>query len=109
VLAVIDKIFIGLVGNDNQVALDGKGSNLFGLSPSEHETAGILRRVVINCPRLRRRELLERVADPLRLAVAVGMRSGRDCVPVIKSAMGVQYGENTSASSPGSSTLWNAA
>ncbi len=51
-LAVVDQVFIGFVGDDDQVALDGEGGNLFGFGAREDQAAGILRRVVVDGARL---------------------------------------------------------
>jgi len=88
--AVINQIFVGLVGNDNQVALDGECRNLLSFRAREHEAAGVLRRVVINGARLGSRKLFKVLRMPLRRAVLVGTRSGRACAPVIRSPIGVQ-------------------
>jgi hypothetical protein len=44
---IIDKIFVGLVGDDDKIALDGKRSHFFGLDTRKDQTAGILRCVVV--------------------------------------------------------------
>jgi hypothetical protein len=72
-LAVIDQIFVGLVGNDDQIALDGEGGNFLGLGAREDQAAGILRRVVVDGARLCGVENWASVLRmPLRRAVLVG-------------------------------------
>ncbi len=63
VFAVVDEVFVGFVGDDDQIAFDGEGCHFFSFGAGEDEAAGILRRVVVDGACLRRRKLLERLAD----------------------------------------------
>ena len=62
-LPVIDQILVGLVGNDDQIALNGERGNLFRLGAHKDYAARILRGVVVDGPRLGRGELLQSIPD----------------------------------------------
>ena len=59
------KILIRFVGDHDQVTLARERRHFFRLGPREHQPARILRRVVVDGPRLRRRKLLQRLANPI--------------------------------------------
>ncbi len=48
VLAVVDEVFVGFVGDHNQVTLPRETRDRFGFGVREHNARRILRRVVIN-------------------------------------------------------------
>ena len=75
-LAFIHQVFVGLVGDDDQVALDGEGRNFFRLGPREDQAARILRRVVVDGARLRGGKLLERIADAIAARGNCGHEQG---------------------------------
>jgi hypothetical protein len=48
VVAVVDEVFVGFVGDDEEIAFAGKSCDLFGLGAREDGAGGILRRVVVD-------------------------------------------------------------
>ena len=50
--SIVNQIFVSFIRNDDQIAFDRKRGDLFRLGASKDDTAGILRRVVVDAPRI---------------------------------------------------------
>src|ERR1035441_10582149 len=68
---VIDEVFVSLIGNDYEVALNRECGNFLRLAAREYKSAGILWGVVVDGPRLWSGKLLQSIANSIA--------TGRDC------------------------------
>ena len=64
-LAVVDEVFVSLVGDDDEVALLREARDLLGLLAREDDAGRVLRRVVVDGARPRGRVARERLAEAL--------------------------------------------
>ncbi len=89
-VAVVDEVFVGFVGDDDEVAFDGEGGDFFGFSAGEDDAGGILRGVVVDARVCGRGELIERGCDAVAARGAGGDEQRAGLTPRMRSAMGVQ-------------------